>query len=388
MKKSISFISPISSRSGYGDCSREIALAMLQLFKKENIELLSTRWGNCPLSELDYNTETNNYLKSKLVSTPNKNCDVSCQVSLPSEFYRFGKRSYGITAGLEFLGWPDDFILKCNEMDSIIVHSEFTKQALLDSEHNNVKCETPVNVVFQSYDEIYSSEIKENTKNSRMENLLSNIQEEFCFLAVGVFTENNDRKNIVNLIETFQKTFANTKHQVALVLKINGPRYNTQNLCKLRDFIKSLNMKFENPQSTYLLYGDFQNTDLKIMYTHPKIKSLVTLTHGEGFGRPLLEASVCGLPIIASNWSGHIDFLDSEMAHLVQGKLEYVGDIIPYSTNKSVWFSPDYSHASSLLVNLVENYKECKTNAIELGKINAKKYNKKEMYNVYESIIQ
>ena len=98
-------------------------------------------------------------------------------------------------------------------------------------------------------------------------------------------------------------------------------------------------MKFENPQSTYLLYGDFQNTDLKIMYTHPKIKSLVTLTHGEGFGRPLLEASVCGLPIIASNWSGHIDFLDSEMAHLVQGKLEYVGDIIPYSTNKSVWFS-------------------------------------------------
>ena len=38
-------------------------------------------------------------------------------------------------------------------MDSIIVHSEFTKQALLDSEHNNVKCETPINVVFQSYDE-------------------------------------------------------------------------------------------------------------------------------------------------------------------------------------------------------------------------------------------
>ena len=48
------------------------------------------------------------------------------------------------------------------------------------------------------------------------------------------------------------------------------------------------------------------------LYNHHKIKVFYLTTHGEGFGRPLLEASFTGLPIITSNWSGHLDFLDSE----------------------------------------------------------------------------
>jgi len=45
------------------------------------------------------------------------------------------------------------------------------------------------------------------------------------------------------------------------------------------------------------------------LYQHPKIKALVTLTHGEGFGLPLFEAAYNELPIIAPDWSGHVDFL-------------------------------------------------------------------------------
>jgi hypothetical protein len=44
------------------------------------------------------------------------------------------------------------------------------------------------------------------------------------------------------------------------------------------------------------------------IYNHPKVKAMVSLTKGEGFGRPLLEFSLVNKPIITTNWSGHIDF--------------------------------------------------------------------------------
>jgi glycosyltransferase involved in cell wall biosynthesis len=45
------------------------------------------------------------------------------------------------------------------------------------------------------------------------------------------------------------------------------------------------------------------------LYRHPKIKAIVSTTHGEGFGLPLFEAVCAGLPVIAPKWSGHVDFL-------------------------------------------------------------------------------
>ena len=44
---------------------------------------------------------------------------------------------------------------------------------------------------------------------------------------------------------------------------------------------------------------------------------MINLTKGEGFGRPLLEFTRSKKPIIASNWSGHLDFLNPEFASLV-----------------------------------------------------------------------
>ena len=61
-----------------------------------------------------------------------------------------------------------------------------------------------------------------------------------------------------------------------------------------------------------------------ILFKHPKIKSLVSFTDGEGFGRPLLEATMTGLPILCSGWSGQLDFTDKERNILLGGKLEQI----------------------------------------------------------------
>ena len=48
----------------------------------------------------------------------------------------------------------------------------------------------------------------------------------------------------------------------------------------------------------------------------------MSFTKGEGFGRPLLEASLMQKPVIASGWSGHVDFLDKDMSYLLPGTLK------------------------------------------------------------------
>lgn len=59
----------------------------------------------------------------------------------------------------------------------------------------------------------------------------------------------------------------------------------------------------------YLLHGTLAEEEMTWLYRHDKIKSLISISHGEGFGLPMFEAAYNGLPIITSVWSGHADFL-------------------------------------------------------------------------------
>ena len=103
---------------------------------------------------------------------------------------------------------------------------------------------------------------------------------------------------------------------------------------------------------------------------------MVSLTKGEGFGRPLLEFSQTKKPIIASNWSGHTDFLNHEFTSLIPGELTKIhpsAQVKDMLIEDSMWFTADYGYVSGLLKDYFENYKNyqdkgkrlahhCKTN--------------------------
>jgi glycosyltransferase involved in cell wall biosynthesis len=96
------------------------------------------------------------------------------------------------------------------------------------------------------------------------------------------------------------------------------------------------------------------------LYNHNKVKAHVSFTKGEGFGRPLIEAAITGKPIIASNWSGHVDFLNTETSVLLPGTLTKVHKSAAWKgvlNEDSEWFSVDLNVAAGFLKDVFKNYK-------------------------------
>ena len=126
---------------------------------------------------------------------------------------------------------------------------------------------------------------------------------------------------------------------------------------------------------------------MSTLYSHHKIKCMVSLTRGEGFGRPLLEASVNGLPIIASKWSGHLDFLDKKLCKLLSGSYITATGLGDFAPVDAKWFDVDLKNVSTELVDMVGRYDVHKTRAIKLEKINSQKYSIESMYTAYDNVL-
>ena len=134
------------------------------------------------------------------------------------------------------------------------------------------------------------------------------------FLVFGQFTGNNpenDRKNLFYTVKWLCEEFSGNEN-VGIVLKVNSGRATKIDKAvtskTLTQLIEQVRGKNKGPK-IYLLHGNLSEEEIARLYIHPKIKGMISLTRGEGFGLPLLEAAASGLPVIATNWSGHMDFL-------------------------------------------------------------------------------
>lgn len=130
----------------------------------------------------------------------------------------------------------------------------------------------------------------------------------------------------------------------------------------------------------YLLHGELTDDEMNSLYNHPKVKAHVSFTKGEGFGRPLLEASISGKPVIASGWSGQLDFLNAEDAVLVGGELKQIHPssvwenvLIPESS----WFKPDIQQCANAMAAVFMDYETFHKRAKKLGKENFRKFSYK-----------
>jgi glycosyltransferase involved in cell wall biosynthesis len=170
-----------------------------------------------------------------------------------------------------------------------------------------------------------------------------------------------DRKNVGLLVKSFYETFKNKQNKPALILKTSqvGSSYADREeiLKKIKKIKKTVNSN--NLPNIYLLHGEFTDEEINELYNHPKVKAMVNLTKGEGFGRPLLEFTLIKKPLICSGWSGQMDFLNPEFTNLIEGQLTQIHPSTqnPFLHPDSVWFSPDLSQIGFYLKDVFENYK-------------------------------
>jgi glycosyltransferase involved in cell wall biosynthesis len=260
-------------------------------------------------------------------------------------------------------------------MNLTLVSSEHAKKVFENSsfeEKNNqtgqlvrkVAVEKPIEVLFEGANtDIYKK--LDSTEGEVTESINDLVKEDFNYLFVGHWLQGEigqDRKDVGMLVKTFLETFKNKKSRPGLILKTSAGNYSIMDRDSILLKIRSIEESIEGDlPSIYLIHGELSDEEVNELYNHPKVKAHVTFTKGEGYGRPLLEASITGKPVIAPKYSGHLDFLDEEMSILLPGQItqlhpsSVVQDmLIP----ESGWFTVDYKKAADTLEDVYKNYKK------------------------------
>ena len=403
-KPLVLFTAPVGTRSGYGAHSRDIVRSLIAM-DRFDIKIFPVRWGSTPQNALNEKDPNDVEIIKRLLVNPNmeRQPDIHIHCVVPNEFMNIGKYNIGITAGIETTACPQDWIDGLNRMDLNIVPSNFSKESLEKTVYDridnktkkvlgSIKNEKPMEVLFEGADTSIYKKPKKISKELKKE--FQQIDESFLYLYVGHWLSGgmgNDRKDTAMLVKLFLETFKDMKKKPALLMKTNSADFS---ILDREDMIKKIsNIKNEvkgDLPSVYLLHGDLTDVEMNELYNHPRVKAHISLTHGEGFGRPLLEASLSEKPVIASNWSGHKDFLPDNLALMLPGNLTKVpSEAFPENiyVEGSQWFSVDYPVASDVVKDVYINYKKYKPLAKQLSFQNRNKFSLNAMTKEFEKIL-
>jgi glycosyltransferase involved in cell wall biosynthesis len=380
MKPYIVIQGPVATRSGYGAHTRDLVTPLIKSGKYD-IEIISLPWGATPMTALDKNDADHQEIIKRIVANNiTRKPDLFIQISIPSEFQAPAKYNIGITAGIETDVMSGEFVEGCNKMDLVITTSEHSKKVMIDSvfekrdQNTNqpigqIKMEKPIEVLFEGFRTDVYKKLATISGDVKLE--LSDISEDFCYLFVGHWLQGgmgHDRKDIGMMIKTFCETFKRkpASKRPALILKTSSSKFSIMDRNEIMQKIQAITEPYgKSAPNIYLLHGDLTDKEMNDLYNHPKVKAMVSFTHGEGFGRPLLEFSAIGKPVIASNWSGHVDFL--KHAVKLPGELITIDEsaVNKWLIKESKWFQVNYAYASQMLADVHDNYKKYQKQAIK-----------------------
>jgi hypothetical protein len=297
---------PFLTNSGYGVHARQVARWALSK-PGWSVKVQALPWGITPWI-LDRNDESGliGSIMDRTGISQGEQFDLSIQVQLPGEWDpSLAKKNIGVTAAVETDVCNPTWIESCNRMTAVVVPSSHTRSTLERTAGSSLR--SPIIVIPEAYhDELAVDE----------SSLELNLSTSFNFLIFGQLTGNNpenDRKNLFYTLKWIFEEFKDEK-DVGIILKTNSgkttkiDRLVTERFCR-----QIIHEARPGPYpKVHLLHGKMCNTEVAGLMRHPSVKALVALTRGEGYGLPILEAAACGLPVIATGWSGHTDFLGDD----------------------------------------------------------------------------
>lgn len=258
------------------------------------------------------------------------------QSALPYLGEDFFKGRYNIGCwAWELSQFPDEWCYAFRMVDEIWAMSRFTQQAIVEKADCPVVW-MPLAVEFRGSKRL-SREYFELPENK------------FLFLFFFDFRSYITRKNPYGAIKAFEMAFAKNQNRkdVRLVIKVNGKDGHED---KFQTFLESLAVLRDN-----IILIDKVMNDLEIRELLRVCDAFISLHRSEGFGRGLAEAMYLGKPVIATGYSGNLDFTNPMNACVVDHLLIPVKtDEYPYGEGQ-MWAEPDLNQAAWYIRRLVED---------------------------------
>jgi glycosyltransferase involved in cell wall biosynthesis len=366
---------PILTRSGYGEHAR---LVFRSLRSKGDIEIFINplEWGSTGWISED--SEERRAIESCIgrfgalieqakQAKQDPVFDYQVHVGIPNEFTKKAARSVCVTAGIETDRVSSDWLMKTHQgLDKLIVPSNHAKEGFIKTSyevHNTqtdqkmlLSCNCPVDV------------IPYPVKDIKPEHLKFEVDTKFNFLSVALL---GPRKNLERMIRWFMEEFKND--DVGLILKTARTSGSTMDKMITRDHLKSTLEPFKTTDhkcKVYLLHGDLSEEEVHSLYVRDDVHAYLTATHGEGYGLPVFEAVYSGLPVVATDWSGHLDFLSGDTKENNKVKNKKLFARVDYDLNKipesviwknilvkdSQWAYPKEASFKRQMRNMFKNY--------------------------------
>ena len=393
---------PALSRSGYGEHTRFLLRSLKRHEDKLDIYLINVNWGKTGwIWEDDEERQwiDNIIEKTALYLNNGGQFDLSAQVTIPNEWERMAPINVGVTAGIESTKVAPQWVEKGKLMDKIVTISEHSKQVYENSSYqatnnqtgevvNDYRCETPIEIVPYP------------VRDHEPEELDLQLDYDFNFLTVAQISP---RKNIPNTISWFVEEFKDEK--VGLIVKANFKCNSYQDRLESKRGLKDLLDRYKDRKcKVYLLHGSMTDGEMSALYKNPKVKALVNLSHGEGFGLPIFEAVYNELPVVAPDWSGHVDFLyapvkdkktgnEKNKAHFA--KVNYTLQPIQKEAvwdgvlqADSMWCVPEKKSYKTRLREVYKDYNRFRGQAKKLNKRVRKDYEEEKIYNRFFQVFE
>ena len=398
-KPKVLIVGPFCNLSGYSEHARTLVDSLIQSQDKIDLYLQDTQWAASSRAtkyESKYRDLINKtvHLINSQPKTPDGSVDISglfamtYQVRPPNEFAQMSPHDIGVTAALETTFAPAEWVSKCNMMRHILVVSNHAKENLKNTtDSNGTKISTPVSVIPFGHnasaerDKIYQD---------------VNITTKFNFLTV---LQMAPRKNFDNMLRWFIESFKDND-EVGLFVKTHQHNNSTIDFYATMQRLKAMldNIDPNRKCKIYFIHGSLTEEQMEALYDPEYIDCYITATHGEGFGIPVFKAACNQIPIIATNWSGHLDFLRApsknkagrvkHKSHFL--KVDYDLDVVKTEhlmpgliTEGCIWAYPREQSFKKNMSFIYKNKESFTNDANSLASYLTEKYSIKNIQNQY-----